>query len=138
MMARPWQAPRPLLAILVTLVALTYQARKKTFISIREVPAEESNAKSTLQFIVNEYNKESNDEYNFRIFRVLKILTQVTDHLEYHATVEMWRTTCRKSETMNCVPQEGELHKQIICNFSVFAVPLFEKYKIRSKNCSNG
>ncbi|XP_003803730.1 cystatin-11 [Otolemur garnettii] len=137
-MVRPWQTPRPLLAILVTLVALTYQARKKTSISIREVSAEETDSKSTLQFVVDEYNKESNDEYNFRILRVLKILTQITDHLEYHLTVEMWRTTCRKSETMNCVPQEGELHKQITCNFSVFAAPWFEKYKIRSKNCNNG
>lgn len=36
---------------------------------------------------------------------------QVTDHLEYHLNVEMQRTTCQKPETMNCVPQEGELHK---------------------------
>ncbi|KAL2764066.1 cystatin-11 isoform 2 precursor, partial [Daubentonia madagascariensis] len=76
MMARPWQAPRPLTAILVTLVALTYQAGKKTFVSIQEVPTEESYVKDTLQFVIDEYNKESDDKYNFRILRILRIQKQ--------------------------------------------------------------
>ncbi|XP_069351837.1 cystatin-11 [Eulemur rufifrons] len=134
-MARPWQAPRPLLPILVTLVALTYQAGKKTFISIEEVPAESKSVKDTLQFVMDEYNKESDDKYNFRIFRVLKIQKQVTDHMEYHFNLDIRRTTCLKLETTNCAPQEGELHKQIMCNFSVFAIPWFEKYKIKKKKC---
>ncbi|XP_045385058.1 cystatin-11 [Lemur catta] len=132
-MARPWQAPRPLLPILVTLVALTYQAGKKTFISIEEVPAESNYMKDTLQFVMDEYNKESDDKYNFRIFRVLKIQKQITDHMEYHFNLDIRRTTCLKLETTNCAPQEGELHKQIMCNFSVFAMPWFEKYKIKKK-----
>uniref|UniRef100_A0A2K6GK67 Cystatin 11 n=1 Tax=Propithecus coquereli TaxID=379532 RepID=A0A2K6GK67_PROCO len=100
MMARPWQAPRPLLAIVVTLVALTYQAGKKTFISIQEVPADANYVKDTLQFVMDKYNEESDDKYNFRIFRILKIQKQ-----------------------------------QVMCNFSVFAAPWFEKYKIQKKNC---
>ncbi|XP_017715582.1 PREDICTED: cystatin-11 isoform X2 [Rhinopithecus bieti] len=73
MMAEPWQALRLLLAILLTLMALTYQARKKTFLSVQEVTAIENYAKDSLQWITNQYNKESDDKYHFRIFRVLKV-----------------------------------------------------------------
>jgi cystatin-11 len=37
--------------------------------------------------------------------------SQVTDHMEYHITVEMQRTTCLKSESSNCAIQKGELRK---------------------------
>ncbi|XP_011748117.1 cystatin-11 isoform X2 [Macaca nemestrina] len=73
MMAEPWQALRLLLAILLTLMTLTYQARKKTFLSVQEVTAIENYAKDTLQWITDQYNKESDDKYHFRIFRVLKV-----------------------------------------------------------------
>ncbi|KAL4697835.1 hypothetical protein H8957_001228 [Semnopithecus entellus] len=137
MMAEPWQALRLLLAILLTLMALTYQARKKTFLSVQEVTAIENYAKDSLQWITDQYNKESDDKYHFRIFRVLKVQQRITDHLEYHLNVEMQRTTCQKPETTNCVPQEGELHKQVNCFFSVFAIPWFEQYKILNKTCSS-
>uniref|UniRef100_A0A2K5C6X1 Cystatin 11 n=1 Tax=Aotus nancymaae TaxID=37293 RepID=A0A2K5C6X1_AOTNA len=109
-MAELWQALRLWLAILLTLMALTYQARKKTFLSVQEVTAIESYAKNSLQWITDQYNKDSDDEYHFRIF-VLKIQKWVTDHLECHLNVEMQQTTCQKPETTNCVPQEGELYK---------------------------
>ncbi|KAF6284211.1 cystatin 11 [Rhinolophus ferrumequinum] len=72
-MARPWQVPQILLVILVALVALTYQARRKTFISVQEVPASETYVIATMQFVTNEFNKESDDKYSFRIVRVLKV-----------------------------------------------------------------
>ncbi|XP_008582912.1 PREDICTED: cystatin-11 [Galeopterus variegatus] len=110
-MARPWKAPQLLLAILVALMAHTYQTRKKTFILVQEVSAVEAYVPDTLQFVTDEYNRESDDEYNFRILRVLKILKKITDHLEYHIDVEMQRTTCKKLETKDCVLQKGELYK---------------------------
>ncbi|PNJ55606.1 cystatin-11 isoform X2 [Pongo pygmaeus] len=76
MMAEPWQALQLLLAILLTLMALPYQARKKTFLSVREVTAVENHAKDSLQWITDQYNKESDDKYRFRIFRVLKVQRQ--------------------------------------------------------------
>ncbi|KAF6284210.1 cystatin 11 [Rhinolophus ferrumequinum] len=137
-MARPWQVPQILLVILVALVALTYQARRKTFISVQEVPASETYVIATMQFVTNEFNKESDDKYSFRIVRVLKVKKLVTDHMEYHLNLEMRRTTCQRLETENCTFQEGELYKQIECFYSVFVVPWFEKYKILNKNCTNG
>nr|XP_023481700.1 cystatin-11 isoform X2 [Equus caballus]XP_044604734.1 cystatin-11 isoform X2 [Equus asinus] len=103
MMGRPWQAPRLLLAILVALVAFTCRARKKTFFSVQEVPASESYVIATMQFVTEEFNKESDDKYSFRIVRVLK--------------VQKW---------------------QIDCFYTVYVVPWFEKYKILTKNCTNG
>ncbi|KAM7125598.1 cystatin-11 [Molossus nigricans] len=111
-MARSWQAPQLLLAILVALVALTYQFRRKTFISIKEVPASEAYVIATMQFVTNEFNRESDDKYNFRIVRVMKVKKLVTDHMEYHVNFEMRRTTCQRLETKNCTFQEGELYKE--------------------------
>lgn len=71
-MARPRQAPQLLLAILVALVAFTYQA-KKTFISVHEVAASVPYVVTTLEYVTNEFNQESDDKYNFRIVRVLKV-----------------------------------------------------------------
>ncbi|XP_015977428.1 cystatin-11 [Rousettus aegyptiacus] len=133
-----WQAPQLLLPILVALVTLTYQARRKTFISVQEVPASGTYVIATMQFVTNEFNKESDDKYSFRIVRVLKVKKLVTDHMEYHMNLEMRRTTCQRLETENCTFQEGELYKQIECFYSVFVVPWFEKYKILNKNCTNG
>ncbi|XP_070444828.1 cystatin-11 [Equus przewalskii] len=138
MMGRPWQAPRLLLAILVALVAFTCRARKKTFFSVQEVPSSESYVIATMQFVTEEFNKESDDKYSFRIVRMLKVQKWITDHMEYHVNLEMRRTTCQKLETENCTFQEGELYKQIDCFYTVYVVPWFEKYKILTKNCTNG
>ncbi|ELK35137.1 PREDICTED: cystatin-11 [Myotis davidii] len=137
-MARPRQAPQLLLAILVALVAIAYQERKKTFISVQEVPASEAFVVTTLEYVTSEFNQESDDKYNFRIVRVLKVKQLITDHMEYHVNFEMRRTTCPRLEANNCSFQEGELYKQIQCFYSVFVVPWFEKYKILRKNCTNG
>ncbi|XP_029773328.1 cystatin-11 [Suricata suricatta] len=137
-MGRPSHIPRLLLAILVTLVTLTYQVRRKTFISVEEVPVSEPYVIATMQFVINDFNKKSDDKYNFRIVRVLKVQKQVTDHMEYHVNMEMRRTTCEKLEITNCTFQEGELYKQIECFYSVFVVPWFEKYKILNKTCTDG
>ncbi|XP_006743003.1 cystatin-11 [Leptonychotes weddellii] len=137
-MARLWQAPQLLLVILVALMALTYQEKRKTFLSVREVPASEPYVIATMQYVINDFNKKSNDKYNFRIVRVLKAEKRITDHMEYHVNMEMRRTTCQKLETSNCSFQEGELYKQIECFYSVFVVPWFEKYKILNKNCTDG
>ncbi|OBS75994.1 hypothetical protein A6R68_17556 [Neotoma lepida] len=134
-MARPWKAPPLLLAILVALVAFSYQAKKKTFVSVHEVSAIELFVPGTLEYVTEAYNKESDDLYNFRILRILKIEKQITEHMELHIRVEMRRTTCFKTEKSNCDVQEGPLYKQIQCYFSVYVVPSFEVYKILKKNC---
>ncbi|XP_004686983.1 PREDICTED: cystatin-11 [Condylura cristata] len=137
-MARSQKRPQLLLAILVVLVTVTYQAGKKTFISIQEISMSEFYVSATMQFVTSQFNKESDDQYNFRIVRILKILKKVTDHLEYHVNLEMRRTTCQKLEMTNCTFQEGELYKQINCYFSVYAIPWFERYKILNKTCHDG
>ena len=80
-MAKPWQAPQLLLAILVALVALSYQIRKKTFMSVQEVPASETYVIATMQFVTDEFNRESDDKYSFRIVRVLKVKKLVSEFL---------------------------------------------------------
>ncbi|XP_057560248.1 cystatin-11 [Hippopotamus amphibius kiboko] len=137
-MARPRQGPRLLLAIVGALVALTYQTRKKTFIRVQEVPVSDPTVENTLDFVTEDFNKKSKDTYNFRIVRVLKVLERLTDHMEYHVTLEMQRTVCLRMEANNCSFQEGELYKKIDCFFSVFVIPWFEKYKILTKNCTDG
>ncbi|EDL95091.1 cystatin 11 [Rattus norvegicus] len=137
MMARLWKTTWFLLAILVALVAFSYQVKRKTFIRVEEVNALESSVKETLEYVTEEYNKKSEDLYNFRILRILKIEKQMTNHMEFHITVEMQRTTCLKTEKNLCNVQEGELHKQIQCYFSVYVIPWLEVFKMLKKNCTN-
>ncbi|XP_007100564.1 cystatin-11 [Physeter macrocephalus] len=138
MMARPQQGPRLLLAIMGALVALTYQTRRKTFISVHEVPVSDPVVVTTLDFATKDFNKKSKDTYNFQIGRVLKVLKRLTDHMEYRINLEMRRTTCLRMEVNNCSFQEGELYKKIDCFYSVFVIPWFEKYKVLAQNCTDG
>ncbi|ELR61260.1 hypothetical protein E5288_WYG001705 [Bos mutus] len=137
MMARPWQGPRLLLAIVGALVALSYQSKRKTFILVYEVPVSDPVVVTTTDFLTTDFNKKNKDLYNFRIVRVLKAVKRLTDHLEYQVNLEMRRTTCLKSELTNCSFQEGKLYKKIDCYFSVFVIPWFEKYKVLAQNCTN-
>ncbi|XP_022264582.2 cystatin-11 isoform X2 [Canis lupus familiaris] len=75
-MARFWQAPQLLLAIFMALVAHTYQVRKKTFLSVGEVSASDPYVTTTMQYLSDDFNKKSNDKYNFRIVRLLKVQKQ--------------------------------------------------------------
>uniref|UniRef100_M3XPZ3 Cystatin 11 n=2 Tax=Mustela putorius furo TaxID=9669 RepID=M3XPZ3_MUSPF len=136
-MARLWQVPQILLAILVSLMALTYQEKRKTFLSVKEVPASECYVAATMQYVINDFNEKSDDKYSFQTVHVLKVQKQITGHVLYHVNMEMRQTTCQKFETTNCSFQEGEIYKQIECFHSVF-VPWFEKYRILNKNCTNG
>ncbi|XP_005088144.1 cystatin-11 isoform X2 [Mesocricetus auratus] len=137
MMLRPWKASQLLFAILVALVAFSYQQKKKTFIIVREVNVLEPSVPGTLEYVTNAYNKESEDVYNFRILRILKIEKQLTDHLEFHIRVEMRRTTCFKTEKSTCDVQKGALYKQVQCYFSVYVIPWAERYKILKKTCTD-
>ncbi|XP_008824670.1 cystatin-11-like, partial [Nannospalax galili] len=111
MMNRPWKVLYLLWAVLVALMAFSYQKRKTTFIKVEEVNAVETLVKKALQYVTDAYNEKSEDMYNFRILRILKIEKQVTDHIEYHISVDMQRTTCLKNETSSCEIQEGALYK---------------------------
>ncbi|VCW78892.1 unnamed protein product [Gulo gulo] len=93
-MARLWQVPQLLLAILVSLMALTYQEKRKTFLSVEEVPVSESYVAATMQYVINDFNEKSDNKYSFQIVRVLKVQKQITDHMEYHVNVEVRQTTC--------------------------------------------
>ncbi|XP_055279739.1 cystatin-11 [Moschus berezovskii] len=110
-MARPWQGPRLLLAVVGALVALSYQSKRKTFILVYEVPVSDPVVVTTMGFLTEEFNRKNKDPYNFRIVRVLKAVKRLTDHLEYQVNLEMRRTTCLKSELTNCSFQEGKLYK---------------------------
>ncbi|XP_075384096.1 cystatin-11 [Tenrec ecaudatus] len=136
-MACGWQVLWCLLVLLVTLVPFTNQARKRTFIDVKEVPKTDLHVEQTMEFLINKFNEESMDPYKFRIVRILDIKMQITNHMEFHMNLEMLRTTCSKSETRNCTFQEGDLYKLIKCYFSVLCIPWFERYKILKKNCTD-
>ncbi|EPY81993.1 cystatin-11 [Camelus ferus] len=90
-MARAPQGPRLLLAIVGALVALTYQTRRKTFISVREVPASASVVVTTLDYVTKEFNKKSEDKYNFRVVRVPKVV-QKAKALGFNIMETLWKT----------------------------------------------
>lgn len=56
------QVPQILLAILVSLMALTYQEKRKTFLSVKEVPPSECYVAATTQYVINDFNEKSDDK----------------------------------------------------------------------------
>ncbi|KAL1786215.1 Cystatin-11 [Sigmodon hispidus] len=120
--------PQLLLAVLVALVAFSCQGKRKTYISIREVNTAESYVRDTLEYVTEAYNKESEDLYNFRILRILKMEMRITEHMELHIRVEMRRTTCFKTEKSTCDVQEGALYK-VLSNL-IHTKPIFIGFSV--------
>lgn len=71
--------------------------------SVQEVSATEINVTVMMPFVINKYNRESNNKDSFHMVWVLELQKQIADHMEYHIFTEMWWTTCQKLDITNCV-----------------------------------
>ncbi|XP_003476417.1 cystatin-11 [Cavia porcellus] len=138
MMAGSWKTLKLLLVILTVLVAFSDQFQRKSFIKVSEETAVDDFVPETLSYLNDQYNQDSKDPYSFRIIRVLRVQSLVTDHLEYRILVELWRTKCLKPAfNSSCALQDGKQDKQVTCYFSVYVNPWDEKYKILKKECKD-
>ncbi|XP_055994389.1 cystatin-8 [Sorex fumeus] len=110
----------------------------KVLRELKVVDASSANVRQCLWFAMQEYNKDSEDEYLFQVTKVVQAQLQVTDHLDYSIDVEIARSNCIKSSTNNesCGIQENfHLEKRAACNFLVSALPWNGEFTVVKKQC---
>ncbi|XP_005381028.1 PREDICTED: cystatin-8 [Chinchilla lanigera] len=142
-MTRPWGLSLLLLTIQVALVASTYSAKNtlKVLRPFKSVEISDANMRQCLWFAMQEYNKESEDEYIFLVSQILQAQMQLTEWLmEFMIDVEIARSNCKKPLTNDesCVIEENSiLEKRVSCNFLVGALPWNGNFSVLKKECSD-
>ncbi|KFO21834.1 Cystatin-8 [Fukomys damarensis] len=108
-MTRPWGLFLLLLTIAVALVTSIDPAKNRVNIlrPFKSVKFSDANMRQCLWFAMQEYNKESEDEYIFLVSQIQLAQMQITDHMEYIIEVEIARSNCRKplNNNENCIIQ---------------------------------
>ncbi|XP_008058206.1 cystatin-8 [Carlito syrichta] len=141
-MFRPQWLSLLLLTIPVTLMASPDPEENEVKVLRELTPVDTSspNVKQCLGFAMDEYNKESQDEYIFQVLDIQQAQLQVTHHLEYLIDVDIARSNCKKSYSNNkrCTIQEdSKLQKTATCSFLVGALPWNGKFTMMDKECED-
>ncbi|XP_031229546.1 cystatin-13 [Mastomys coucha] len=106
--------------------------------SFEDIPQSYVYVQHALWYAMKEYNKASNDPYNFRVVDILKSQEQITDSLEYYLEVNIARTMCKKiaGENENCLfQQDPKMKKMVFCIFVVSSKPWKFELKMLKKQC---
>ncbi|XP_004717015.1 cystatin-13-like [Echinops telfairi] len=106
----------------------------------QDIPETYVYVQQALWYAMKEYNKASNDEYNFRVMKILKSQEQATDSLEYYIEVKIARTLCKKTsgENENCLFQnDPKMQKMFFCTFIVASKPWEFEVKMLKKQCKD-
>ncbi|XP_008583901.1 PREDICTED: cystatin-13-like [Galeopterus variegatus] len=131
-----------LLAATVALASRTVQTwgSPKVVRKFQDIPKTYVYVQQALWYAMKEYNKASDDTYNFKVAQILKAQEQVTDSLEYYMEVKIARTMCKKisGENENCLFQsDPQMQKMFLCTFIVRSKPwLFELTMLKTE-CKN-
>nr|XP_003476458.1 cystatin-8 [Cavia porcellus] len=134
--------PRGLPLLLLTILLASIDPAKNTSNVLRpfkSVEFSDANMRQCLWFAMEEYNKESKDEYIFLSSQILQAQLQLTDRMEYMIETEVARTNCTKPYSNNeiCVIQENtNLEKKMNCIFLVGALPWNGDFLMLMKDCS--
>ncbi|XP_010606533.1 cystatin-8 [Fukomys damarensis] len=139
-MTRPWGLFLLLLTIAVALVTSIDPAKNRVNIlrPFKSVKFSDANMRQCLWFAMQEYNKESEDEYIFLVSQIQLAQMQITDHMEYIIEVEIARSNCRKplNNNENCIIQtNSNLEKRVNCSFLVIALPWNGEFSVLKKEC---
>ncbi|XP_020842785.1 cystatin-like isoform X2 [Phascolarctos cinereus] len=138
-MARLLQIP----LLLLTTLSLVTQAQENQEVWRKFIDIEQDHAffPETLQFAIQQYNKDSNDEYLYQMTQLIRAQEQLSRGFEYLVNMELSRTMCTKDvgfDPDDCgLQKDPELYKVINCTFFIFAVPWDRQYELRSSNCTN-
>ncbi|XP_073484057.1 cystatin-like isoform X2 [Aquarana catesbeiana] len=92
-------------------------------------------------YAVMEYNKQSNDTYEFTLSNVISAQSQVVAGENFNVTVEIGETDCRKNFSENvdaqaCHPNEPKGNKILKCNFMIFEQQWNNLRELTKYSCS--
>ncbi|EDL95083.1 similar to cystatin T (predicted) [Rattus norvegicus] len=105
-----------------------------------DIPKSYVYVQHALWYAMKEYNKASNDQYNFKVVDILKSQEQITDSLEYYLEVNIARTMCKKiaGDNENCLIQnDPKMKKMVFCIFIVSSKPWKFELKMLKKQCKD-
>ncbi|XP_053565274.1 cystatin [Bombina bombina] len=91
-------------------------------------------------FAVNEFNKNSKDDYLCKLIKVMSAQSQVVAGVRYILEVEIGRTQCTKDTTddpQTCtLAQDSGLTKMLKCQFVVVEVSWLNQETLESYSCN--
>ncbi|XP_060727796.1 cystatin-like [Tachysurus vachellii] len=92
---------------------------------------------NALHFAVAQYNAESDSIYTSQIVKVISVQTQVVAGVKYIFTVEMAKTSCKKTEAkdncaMNSDPAIAQPHE---CTLAVWSQPWINSVQLIENTC---
>ncbi|XP_069811243.1 cystatin-like [Dendropsophus ebraccatus] len=91
-------------------------------------------------FAVTGFNQRSNEEYDYKLMKIVSAESQVVAGVRYVLNVEIGRTDCKRtstSEKASCgIIQDSELAKTLLCTFSVLEVPWENEETLQSSSCN--
>ncbi|KAK2853031.1 hypothetical protein Q7C36_008232 [Tachysurus vachellii] len=92
---------------------------------------------NALHFAVAQYNAESDSIYTSQIVKVISVQTQVVAGVKYIFTVEMAKTSCKKTEAkdncaMNSDPAIAQPHE---CMLAVWSQPWINSVQLIENTC---
>ncbi|XP_069811090.1 cystatin-like [Dendropsophus ebraccatus] len=91
-------------------------------------------------FAVSGFNQRSNEEYDYKLMKIVSAESQVVAGMRYVLNVEIGRTECKRASTnekASCdIIQDSELAKTLLCTFTVLEVPWENKETLLSSSCN--
>ncbi|KAG9462193.1 cystatin-like isoform X2 [Eleutherodactylus coqui] len=91
------------------------------------------------KFAVNAFNSLSNEEYDYKLMKIVSAATQVIAGVRYDLNVEMGKTNCNREFTYDIsscdIIQDPKLARTYLCFFSVVEVPWENQESLVAVNC---
>ncbi|XP_075056824.1 cystatin-2-like [Mixophyes fleayi] len=91
------------------------------------------------KFAVNAFNRQSSQEYLYKLAKIVSAESQVVAGVRYVLQVEVGKTQCKKtatSDTQSCdFIQDPKLAQTLFCTFTVLDVPWENEEGLLSSSC---
>ncbi|XP_071998029.1 cystatin-like [Engystomops pustulosus] len=126
------------LAVLVCLSAITQASQLLG--GWEPLDVDSAGVKQAMESALSQYNKQSNDMFQYRAVKVNKAKKQVVSGIKYILDVDVGRTNCRKPATNANACQlhtDPTLAKISTCTFEVFVKPWMGISKLINHSCAS-
>ncbi|XP_075720605.1 cystatin-2-like [Rhinoderma darwinii] len=104
----------------------------------RDDPSDPDVVKAAI-FAVNGFNQLSNEEYDYKLMKIVSAESQVVAGVLYVLNVEIGRTECKRdttNEKHSCnIIQDSKLAKTLLCTLTVLDVPWENEEALLSSSC---
>ncbi|MBN3309270.1 CYT2 protein, partial [Amia calva] len=89
------------------------------------------------QFAVDQYNKDSKDQFAFKMLKIVSAREQVVAGMKYYLEMEMGQTQCKKgasADVQSCPLSSSD--QTYLCHFEVLSVPWTQLTQLLKSSCT--